>query len=86
MSFHQPASDPPTKLGIYRILSPQAGLRVSPITLGAMSIGDKWVSLSLHDVVLRLMLVIGSDGDGIDGKGVQFQALGCVLRYGRQFH
>ncbi|KAK0455249.1 NADP-dependent oxidoreductase domain-containing protein [Desarmillaria tabescens] len=47
MSFHQPASDPPTKLGIYRVLSAQAGLRVSPITFGAMSVGDKWAAMGM---------------------------------------
>jgi aryl-alcohol dehydrogenase-like predicted oxidoreductase len=35
-----PAPEPPTELGRYRILSPIAGLRVSPLQLGAMSIGD----------------------------------------------
>ncbi|KAA1476234.1 aryl-alcohol dehydrogenase [NADP+] [Dentipellis sp. KUC8613] len=29
-------------LGRYRVLSPLAGVRVSPLQLGAMSIGDKW--------------------------------------------
>ncbi|KAF9064050.1 NADP-dependent oxidoreductase domain-containing protein [Rhodocollybia butyracea] len=38
------APPPPTKLGLYRILSPRAGVRVSPICLGAMSIGDRWNS------------------------------------------
>ncbi|KAI0248742.1 NADP-dependent oxidoreductase domain-containing protein [Lactifluus subvellereus] len=33
---------PPTKLGRYRTLSPLAGVRVSPLQLGAMSIGDRW--------------------------------------------
>ncbi|KAH8993019.1 Aldo/keto reductase [Lactarius akahatsu] len=33
---------PPTKLGRYRLLSPLAGVRVSPFQLGAMSIGNKW--------------------------------------------
>ncbi|KAK0231817.1 NADP-dependent oxidoreductase domain-containing protein [Armillaria nabsnona] len=42
MSFFQLASDPPTKLGIYRVLSSRAGVRVSPLVLGAMSVGDKW--------------------------------------------
>ncbi|KAE9383091.1 Aldo/keto reductase [Gymnopus androsaceus JB14] len=42
MSIFQPAPEPPTKLGVYRVLSPRAGVRVSPICLGAMSIGDKW--------------------------------------------
>ena len=37
-----PPPTPPTALGRYRVLSPLAGVRVSPIQLGAMSIGDKW--------------------------------------------
>ncbi|PBK88002.1 Aldo/keto reductase [Armillaria gallica] len=42
MSLFQVASDPPTKLGIYRVLSSRAGVRVSSLVLGAMSVGDKW--------------------------------------------
>ncbi|KAJ9602406.1 putative aryl-alcohol dehydrogenase aad14 [Cladophialophora chaetospira] len=37
-----PAPEPPTELGRYRILSSTAGIRVSPLCLGAMSIGDAW--------------------------------------------
>ena len=37
-----PAPPPPTKLGLYRRLSPLAGVHVSPLQLGAMSIGDRW--------------------------------------------
>ncbi|KAH9927988.1 uncharacterized protein BXZ73DRAFT_102496 [Epithele typhae] len=37
-----PAPTPPTPLGNYRLLSPLPGIHVSPICLGAMSIGDKW--------------------------------------------
>lgn len=33
---------PVTPLERYRILSPTAGIRVSPLQLGGMSIGDKW--------------------------------------------
>ena len=40
-----PAPAPKTKLGRYRQLSPLAGVRVSPICFGAMSIGDKWDSI-----------------------------------------
>ena len=37
------AQQPPlSQLARYRTLSPLAGVRVSPIQLGAMSIGDKW--------------------------------------------
>src|ERR1700691_3695760 len=42
MSLWSPPTPPPTKLGRYRTLSPLAGVRVSPMQLGAMSIGDKW--------------------------------------------
>ncbi|KAH8989433.1 NADP-dependent oxidoreductase domain-containing protein [Lactarius akahatsu] len=41
-SLWSPPPLPPTKLGRYRTLSPLAGVRVSPLQLGAMSIGDKW--------------------------------------------
>jgi len=37
-----PAPDPATPLGRYRVLSKLAGMRVSPLQLGAMSIGDAW--------------------------------------------
>lgn len=37
-----PPPPPISKLDRYRTLSPLAGVRVSPIQLGAMSIGDKW--------------------------------------------
>ncbi|KAI1792816.1 Aldo/keto reductase [Ganoderma leucocontextum] len=42
-----PAPQPPTKLGLYRQLSPLAGVHVSPLQLGAMSIGDKWEKLGM---------------------------------------
>ena len=39
--FAQPPP-PATKLGRHRMLAPNAGVHVSPLCLGAMSIGDKW--------------------------------------------
>ncbi|KKA22299.1 Aryl-alcohol dehydrogenase Aad14 [Rasamsonia emersonii CBS 393.64] len=42
--FLAPAPDPPTELGRLRVLSSTAGIRVSPLALGAMSIGDAWQS------------------------------------------
>ncbi|KAI4717906.1 putative aryl-alcohol dehydrogenase Aad14 [Aureobasidium sp. EXF-10727] len=44
MSFFEPAPEPATELGRLRILSSTAGVRVSPLQLGAMSIGDAWSS------------------------------------------
>lgn len=40
------APEPPTELGRYRILSNTAGVRVSPLCLGALSIGDAWKGVS----------------------------------------
>lgn len=39
------APEPATELGRYRILSTTAGVRVSPLQLGGMSIGDAWTEL-----------------------------------------
>lgn len=38
----QDAPEPPTELGRLRVLSSTAGIRVSPLQLGGMSIGEKW--------------------------------------------
>ncbi|KAH9951700.1 aryl-alcohol dehydrogenase [Amylocystis lapponica] len=42
MSFFDPPPEPTTRLGRHRPLAPLAGVHVSPLCLGAMSIGDKW--------------------------------------------
>ncbi|KAF8814301.1 Aldo/keto reductase [Phlegmacium glaucopus] len=49
MSYWSTLPQPKTvsRLGHYRLLSPNAGVHVSPIQLGAMSIGDKWASIGL---------------------------------------
>jgi hypothetical protein len=36
------APDPVSPLARYRILSPNAGVRVSPLCLGAMNLGTAW--------------------------------------------
>lgn len=47
MSLWKAPPPPKTGLGLYRILSPRAGVRVSPLVLGAMSIGDKWGDIGM---------------------------------------
>ena len=47
MALWTPAPKPKTALSCYRLLSPNAGVHVSPIQLGAMSIGDKWSSVGM---------------------------------------
>lgn len=39
---YTPPPPPPSNLGRYRVLSPNAGVHVSPIQLGGMNIGDQW--------------------------------------------
>ncbi|KAJ7039438.1 NADP-dependent oxidoreductase domain-containing protein [Mycena alexandri] len=50
MSFWAPPPPPSTKLGLYRTLSPLAGIHVSPLQLGAMSVGNKWGSMGMGDM------------------------------------
>lgn len=38
----QAAEPPKSLLGYHRILSPSAGVRVSPLCLGAMNFGEAW--------------------------------------------
>ncbi|KAH8893272.1 putative aryl-alcohol dehydrogenase Aad14 [Thozetella sp. PMI_491] len=40
--FYSAAPEPPTELGRHRVLSSTAGVRVSPLCLGGMSIGESW--------------------------------------------
>jgi aryl-alcohol dehydrogenase-like predicted oxidoreductase len=42
MSIFAPAPTPKSLLGYHRLLSPTAGIRVSPLCLGAMNFGDAW--------------------------------------------
>src|SRR5580693_911544 len=56
-SLFAPPPLPPTKLGRYRTLSPLAGVRVSPLQLGGMSIGDKWAGMGSMDKTTSFKLL-----------------------------
>lgn len=44
-----PLPPPKTPLGYYRMLSPTASVRVSPLCLGAMNFGEAWyIDFSSH--------------------------------------
>jgi len=47
-SWFAGAPEPPTALGRYRALSKLASIHVSPIALGAMSIGNKWQKIGVN--------------------------------------
>ena len=64
-----PAPPPPTKLGRHRQLSTLAGVHVSPICLGGMSIGDKWAQ----------------DGFGAMDKETSFKLLDAFYDAGGNF-
>ncbi|KAJ5628157.1 Aldo/keto reductase [Penicillium lividum] len=69
-SFFAPAPEPATELGRYRVLSSTAGIRVSPLQLGAMSIGDAWKegmgSLNKEDAFKLLDAFHQAGGNFID--------------------
>lgn len=46
-SFFARPPPPTTPLGIHRQLSPTAGLHVSPLCLGGMSLGDQWAKFGM---------------------------------------
>ncbi|KAJ7223037.1 hypothetical protein GGX14DRAFT_387415 [Mycena pura] len=64
--------NPPTKLGHYRVLSPLAGIHVSPIQLGVMSIGDKWREMGMgamdKELSFKLLDAYFDNGDGIEKR------------------
>ncbi|KIM42977.1 hypothetical protein M413DRAFT_443794 [Hebeloma cylindrosporum] len=47
MALFEAYPAPESSLARYRLLSPTAGVHVSPIQLGAMSIGDKWEDIGM---------------------------------------
>ena len=47
MPFFSEAPPPPTALGRYRALSKHASVYVSPLMLGAQSIGDQWHAIGM---------------------------------------
>ena len=53
-----PPPPPRTHLGRYRILSPNAGVRVSPLALGGMSIGDKWNQMGMGSMTRESSLAL----------------------------
>ncbi|EXF79298.1 aryl-alcohol dehydrogenase AAD14 [Colletotrichum paranaense] len=65
-----PAPEPKTELGRYRVLSTTAGVRVSPLCLGAMSIGSAWSSfmgsMEKEDSFKLLDAFVDAGGNFID--------------------
>ncbi|TCD65738.1 hypothetical protein EIP91_002267 [Steccherinum ochraceum] len=45
-----PFPEPKSKLGVYRQLAPNAGIHVSALQLGAMSIGNEWHKIGMGDM------------------------------------
>jgi aryl-alcohol dehydrogenase-like predicted oxidoreductase len=54
----EPPPPPRTNLGRYRILSPNAAVRVSPLVLGGGSIGDKWNQFGMGSMTKESSLAL----------------------------
>lgn len=65
-----PPPQPATPLGRYRVLSSTAGIRVSPLQLGGMSIGDAWAkfmgSMNKEQSFALLDAFVAAGGNFID--------------------
>lgn len=65
-----PVAEPATELGRLRILSEHAAIRVSPLQLGAMSLGDAWAAdmkpVSKPDAFALLDAYVAAGGNFID--------------------
>jgi hypothetical protein len=48
MSYFRTVPEPENPLARYRVLSPNAGVRVSPICLGGMSLTNTWYEFPLN--------------------------------------
>jgi aryl-alcohol dehydrogenase-like predicted oxidoreductase len=48
-----PAATPKSRLGRYRLLAPTAGVKVSPLCLGAMNFGEGWY-VQCEDTIRRI--------------------------------
>lgn len=44
-SFFSPPDELKSELGRVRVFGPHAGIRVSPLQLGAMSVGEAWSNM-----------------------------------------
>jgi aryl-alcohol dehydrogenase-like predicted oxidoreductase len=69
-NLFRPAGEPPIKLGRYRTLSPTAGVRVSPLVLGGLSLGSKWSNelgrMKKESSIQLLDAFYNADGNSID--------------------
>ncbi|KAH8658293.1 aryl-alcohol dehydrogenase [Xylariales sp. PMI_506] len=65
-ALYEPCPEPATELGRYRVLSSTAGVRVSPLALGAMSLGTAWQGFmgSVEDEQAFALLDAYADGGG----------------------
>ncbi|RYP34407.1 hypothetical protein DL767_004276 [Monosporascus sp. MG133] len=68
MSFFEPPPKPETPLGWHRILSPTASVKVSPIALGGISLGNAWSELfgKSEDPIALLDTFFSLGGNFID--------------------
>ena len=81
-----PAKDPATPLGRYRRLSPTAGLYVSPLQIGTVSLGTKWIGTGNADKATAFKFLdafFDAGGNLIDTANNSYACLGTISTYRR---
>lgn len=68
--FLKEAPQPPTGLGIYRLLGPHAAVLVSSLQLGGMNFGDAWAAIAgsttKDDIFKLLDAYVEAGGNWLD--------------------
>ncbi|KAK4051922.1 putative aryl-alcohol dehydrogenase aad14 [Microbotryomycetes sp. JL201] len=87
MSIFELNPEPKTPLGRHRILSPTAGVRVSPLVLGGMSMGEAWSEFMGKPTVQSVALLLTDSflSIGAMNKEQTFKLLDAFVEAGGNF-
>jgi len=90
MSLFQPAPKPASLLGYHRVLAPTAGVKVSPLCLGAMNFGSAWFVSLLRDfdrsiAAAKIFISDREEFMGECGKEQSFAVLDAFYDLGGNF-
>ena len=87
MSIFSLAPKPPSLLGYHRILSPSAGVKVSPLCLGTMNFGTAWYDNlhSIRSIGIQELTHCRKDYMGECGKEQSFAILDAFYNLGGNF-
>jgi aryl-alcohol dehydrogenase-like predicted oxidoreductase len=85
MSLFNAAPQPNTLLGRHRVLSPTAGIRVSPICLGGMSLTNSWFVIPFHNVLVHFNLLMNFRKEMMGAADEPYDILDTFFSQGGNF-